>query len=454
MQQLKAQIVKGRQHLETAIEETVTKARETAKSEYQTALRKEDSLKEVLRLQKTEAMALNSNAVEYNNLKVEVSTKRTLMDSLLKRQSETEISARLAGSRESNIRVVDRALPPGARFRPSYRRNVSMGLMLGMALGLGLAFFLEYLDRTIRNPEQVERHLGLPALGLIPAVGEAGRARYGYYGYGYNRRRRKKAAEGVPEAKPGEKVSIELLPHIYPRSVAAEAYRAFRAALLLSRAGGVKCFVISSGLAGEGKTSTAVNLAIVLGQLGKRVLLIDADLHKPRMHKVLKLTNRVGLVSVLAESVEPAKAIQGTNIPFLWALTSGPNSPNPSGLLASEAMSRLLQLAQQHYDYVVIDSPPVQPVADALLIGVQTDGVVLTVKGGKTARDQVARVRDKLQRAGVRILGVLINNLAEDASDYVGRRYYYYGSESGYGYGEEPGKASEAIPKVAQGTPS
>lgn len=450
MQQLKAQIVKGRQHLQATIEETVTKAREAAKSEYQTAQRKEESLKEVLRTQKLEAMALNSNAVEYNNLKVEVSTKRALLDTLLKRMSETEIASRLTGSRESSIRIVDRALPPGARFRPSYRKNLSLGVMLGLALGLGLAFFLEYLDRTIRNPEQVERHLGLPPLGLIPAVGASAGRGYGYR-YGYYQRRRHRHE---PERKPGEQVSIELLPHVYPRSIAAESYRAVRAALLLARAGGVTSFAVTSSVAGEGKTSTAVNLAIVLGQLGKRVLLIDGDLHKPRLHQVLKLSNRVGLVSVLAEGAEPAKAVQGTHIPFLWAMTSGPNSPNPSGLLASDAMGRLLQLTRQHYDFVVLDSPPVQPVADALLLGVMTDGVILTVKGGKTPRDQVARVRDKLLRANVTILGVLINNLPEEASDYVGRRYYYYGNESGYGYGEETGVAATGTddkPTTTQG---
>lgn len=442
MQQLKAQIAKGRQHLDTVIQETVGKAKETAKAEYQTALRREESLKEVLRAQKAEAMTLNSNAVEYNNLRVEVSTKRALLDTLLKRQSETEVMSRLRGSRESNVRIVDRALAPSFRFRPSYRQNATRGLFLGLVFGVGLAFFLEYLDRSIRTMEQVESYLGLPALGIIPAVGQSGtKKRYGYgYGYGYGRRRRSSEATArvVPSVPPkagsetpNARIPIELFPHSHPRAVASEAYRAFRTALLLSRAGGVRSVVITSGYPGEGKTSTAVNLAVVLGQLGKNVLLVDADLHKPRLHEVLRLSNRSGLVSILAENANPKDAIQPTGLPGVFVITAGPISPNPSGLLASPPMTRMLEEMQTNFDYVVIDSPPVQPVADALVIGNQTDGVVLCVRGGVTPRERVAQVRDRLLRSNVRILGVLINNLLEEAPRY-GDKYYYSGYRSGY----------------------
>jgi capsular exopolysaccharide synthesis family protein len=437
MQQLRSQIQKGKQHLDSVILETVTKAREQAQIEYQTALRKEESLKEVLRSQKLEAMTLNSNAVEYTNLKVEVSTKRTLLDSLLKRQSETEVASRLSGQRESNIRIVDRALLPTSKFSPSYRKNGMMGLLLGLAAGVGLAFFLEYMDRSLRKPEQVEQYLGLPALGVIPTVGLSHKKGYGYGGYGYggygydNRRKKSKpaTASGVEELPP----SIELLPHEHPRSTTAEAYRAFRAALLLSRAGGVQSLVITSGFPSEGKTSTAVNLGIVLAQLGKSVLLIDADLHKPRLHEILKLSNRTGLVSILAEEVEPTRAIQATQVPGLSCITSGPGTPNPSGLLSSEAMEKLLEFARMNFDYVITDSPPVQAVADALILGAHTNGVVLCVKAGKTPREQVARARDVLRLSNVRILGVLLNNLAEKGPGYGGKYYYRSGTELAYG---------------------
>ncbi len=439
MQQLKAEIDKGRQHLQATIQEAVGKARETARSDYLTSVRREESFKNTLRSQRLEAMKLNSNAVEYGNLKVEVETKRTMLDALLKRQSETDVMSRVSSDRESNIRVVDAALPPSFRFRPSYRHDATRGLFFGLILGLGISFGLEFLDRSLRTPEQVENYLHLPALGVIPAVGPtAGKGygygyRYGYgYGYGYGRRRKKKSQiTAIGEAD----VAIELYPHVQPRSTVAEAYRSVRTALLLSRAGGVRSITITSCFPREGKSATAVNLAVVLGQLGKKVLLVDADLHKPRLHEILRISNRIGLVSILAENLDPSKVVIKTELPGVFAVPSGPTSPNPSGLLASEAMTEFLSRAAATFDFVLIDTPPVLPVADAILIGHQTDGVLLCARGGKTAREQVRRVRDKLARSEARILGVLINNLEVPAGTNYGGQYGYYGT-----YGAEPPK--------------
>jgi capsular exopolysaccharide synthesis family protein len=418
MLQQKAQIDKGRQHLNEVIQETVDKAREVARSEYVTAQRREGSLKAVLQGQKSEAMVLNTNAVEYNNLKTEVDTKRALLDSLLKRQAETEISSRLRGERVSGIRIVDRALPPGARFRPSYRRNVMIGLFVGLMIGLGLAFLLEYLDRSITSVDQVEHLLHMPALGIIPAVGASTRSMYGYGS-------RKKST-----TDPDVNTPIELLPHARPHAAATEAYRAVRASLLLSRAGGVKSLTVTSSLPGEGKTSTVINLAVVLAQLGKRVLLVDADLHKPRVHEVFKCSNRTGLVSILAEGVQPTDVIVKTKVANLFVIPSGPASPNPSGLLSSDAMQMLLEFFTTNFDYALFDSPPVSLVADAQVLGNLTDGVVICAQGGKTPREMIARTRDLLVRSNVRILGVLINRLEQHGGAYG----YYYGER--YGYGE------------------
>ncbi|HSS44606.1 MAG TPA: CpsD/CapB family tyrosine-protein kinase, partial [Thermoanaerobaculia bacterium] len=236
------------------------------------------------------------------------------------------------------------------------------------------------------------------------------------------------------------RLEIDLLPHSQSRSRVAESYRAFRAALLLSRAGGVKSIVITSSFPAEGKTSTAVNLAVVLAQLGKRVLLVDADLHRPRLHEIFHVSNRTGLVSILAEGLEPARAIVKTDIPDVFLVPSGPSSPNPSGLLASEAMSGFLDLARGDFDYVIVDAPPVAPVADALLIGNQTDGAVICVKGGETTREQVVRVRDRLLFSNVRILGVLITNLPEERDRYKKGYLYEY-----YGVPAEPSKEKRVI---------
>ncbi|MEO8189183.1 MAG: polysaccharide biosynthesis tyrosine autokinase [Acidobacteriota bacterium] len=432
MLQMKAQIDKGRQNLEAAVQDTVSKARESARNDYMTALRREEGLKGVLRTQKTDVMANNADAVEYNNLKAQVDAKRTLLDSLLKKQSEAEVISRGNRERASNVRVVDSALPPTSRHSPSYRKNAMGSVFGGGLLGVGLAFLLSYLDRSLRTAEQVQQYLHLPTLGVIPAVSSEGRS------YGYRGLSRKKSPAETEEG------AIELLPHHSSRSRIAESYRAFRAALLLSRAGGVKSFVVTSTFPREGKTATSINLAVVLAQLGKRVLLVDADLHRPRLHEILRVSNRVGLVSILAENLAPDRAIVKTDVPNLFVVPSGPSSPNPSGLLASDAMSGFLEMAAVNFDYLVLDTPPVAPVADALVLGNQTDGVVLCVQGGKTPRDQVARVRDRMHLSNVRILGVLINNTTEQARGYEHAEDAYYG-DGGYGSGAAPPEKRPAL---------
>lgn len=424
MQQLKAQIDKGQQHLTTVINETVAKARDNARSEYQTAMRREQSLKAVMAGQKNEALVQNTNAVEYNNLRLEIDSKKALLNSILNQQAETEVSSRLRGERVSNVRVVDQALPPSSRFRPSYRRNALLGGFLGLALGVGLAFFLEYLDRSLRSPQQVEQYLGLPTLGIIPSTS---RSTAPSYSYGLRRR------EGRDKK---EEVAIELMPHAHPRSTIAEAYRDFRTALLLSQAGGMRSVVVTSALPGEGKTSTAVNLAAVMGQIGRKVLVIDADLHKPRLHQVFQVTNRRGLVSVLAENADPLTAIAQTKIPNVSVMPSGPSTPNPSGLLTSNSMVELLAAATRNFDFVIVDSPPVGPVADAIVLGHHSDGVVICTRAGRTPRDLVRRVRDRLAFSKVRILGVVINDLSADPTQKDAYYYKYYGE--GYGYTVDP----------------
>ena len=430
MQQLKIQIEKERQHLTSVIEDTVTKAREAARTEYTTAMRREESLREVLQGQKSEAMNLNTNAVEYNNLRIEVETKRALLDSILKKQAETEVMSRLKGERVSNIRIVDRALPPGTPSSPSYPRNILLGLLGGGALGVGLAFFLSYLDRSLYTIEQVEHTIGLPALGVIPSSRVMSRAEAGAL---------RRGTRQEPISLDG--TAIELLPHRDPRSHLAEAYRAFRTSLLLSRAGGLRSVVVTSCFPGEGKTSTAVNLAAVLAQLGKRVLLVDADLHRPRLHDVFHVSNKVGLVSILAEGVEPSLAILKTGISGVFLVPSGPTTPNPSGLLSSEGMTKFLELANMNFDYVIVDTPPVFPVSDVLVFAQQTDGVVLCVQAGKTPREEVIRARDRIQRSRALALGVLLNNLdlSKAGYPYPGDYHFLY-------YGEKPGEKPPAAP--------
>jgi capsular exopolysaccharide synthesis family protein len=424
MQELKAQIDKNR----LAVLEAVGKARDSARSDYQTALRREQSLAAELTRQKADAMQLNSAAVEYNNLKVEVSTRRKLLDDLLSRQSQTEVESRLQGTRDSNVMVVDRALVPGGPYRPSLQRNLSLGLVLGLGLGLGMVFFVEYLDRTLKTPDDVDRVLGLPVLAVIPDVSSPG-DRYGYrhayYGYGYGRSRRKPQKAKAGKSEGHVEIPIELLPHGKPRLAVSESYRGLRTALLLSTANGLKTVVVTSAIPGEGKTATAANLAVVLAQLGRDVLLVDADLRKSRQHEVFNLSNRVGLVNFLTGGADPAAVFLRTAIPSLYLTPSGPTPPNPAELLSSERMREYLELARQRFDYVVFDSPPALPVTDSTLLGSMADGVVLCVGAGTVLREDARSCLERLRLSEVRVLGVALNRFRVAGGRY-GKQYRSY----------------------------
>ena len=422
MQELKAQIDKNR----SAVLDAVGKARESARSDYQTALRREQSLAGELTRQKAEAMQLNSAAVEYNNLKVEVSTRRKLLDDLLSRQSQTEVESRLQGTRDSNVLVVDRALVPGGPYRPSLQRNLSLGLVLGLGLGLGMVFFVEYLDRTLKTPDDVDRILGLPVLAVIPDVSSPGdRYGYGHAYYGYGRRSRKPKKVKAAKSDGHVDVPIELLPHGKPRLAVSESYRGLRTALLLSTADGLKSVVVTSAIPGEGKTATAANLAVVLAQLGRDVLLVDADLRKSRLHEVFNLSNRVGLVNFLTGGADPAAVFLRTAIPNLYLTPAGPPPPNPAELLASERMREYLELARQRFDYVVFDSPPALPVTDSTVLGSLADGVVLCIGAGTVVREDAVACLERLRLSEVRVLGAALNRFRVAGGRY-GKRYRSY----------------------------
>ncbi len=421
MQQLKAQIDDARKSFNAQKSEAANRAIDAARTEYLTALRREENLKGMAKSQRTEALSTGNDAIEYRNLRVEIDTKRALLDNLLRQQGETEVVSRLRDESLTAVRIVDRALPPGEPFKPNLKKNLLIAAFGGIGIGVGLAFLLSSLDRSLRTPEQVEQFLQLPALGVIPAVVATGTGKPKRRGF-----LRRKSVDAANE----EKSAIDLLPYAEPRSMVAETYRAFRTALLLSRAGGVRSVVVTSSFPEEGKTATAVNLAVVLAQLGRRVLLVDADLHKPRVHEVFHVSNRVGLVSVLAENLEPSRAIVKTNHAGVFVVPAGPETPNPSGLLSSDAMQKFMELAATNFDYVVVDTPPVLLVSDTLVFAQQTDGILLCVRGGVTPRDQVIRARDRILRAGASILGVLINALDPEPGSYYYKPYTYeYGSE-------------------------
>lgn len=444
MIELRGQIEQGEANLQKVIGEQVEKARDTAYAEFQTARRRERALESELEGQKALLLDQSSDAAELMNLQVEIGTSRELMDQLLRQQSETDVAARLQNTQDSNVRVVDAALVPGGPFRPALRQNLAMGLGLGLLLGIGAVFLVEYMDRTIKSAEEVERRLRLANLAVIPDVSApASRFGRGYgYGYGYGAGRKGPRRGAVRKAARSEVEplldSIEKVPHDHPRLSVSEAYRSLRTALLLSSAQELKVVTLTSPGSGEGKTSTSTNLAIVLAQLGKRVLLVDADLRKPRLHEVFQVSNRAGLVNILAGGDDPNAVTVQTQVPNLHLMPSGPNPPNPSELLASARMQDLIERARARFDFVILDTPPVLAVTDATVLGSMTDGVVLCLRAGKVLREDAKVCRDRLLLAEVKILGTVLNRHTDRSAS--GRSYHYYYAA----YGEPASKSDSA----------
>ncbi len=429
MQELKANIEKSRQNLDETVDQMVDEARKSANTDYQTALRRERSLRDELATQKANAMQLNSAAVEYRNLQVEVSTRRQLLDDLLRKQSETGVAGRLQGTGSSNVVIVDRALVPKSAFRPSLKRNIALGLVLGLMLGIGAVLGVELLDRSLHTPDDIERVLGLPVLGVIPDVAQLAGG-YGY-GYGYGavgkkkpRGSRKKAKDAkTADARP---ITVELLPHDNPRVAAAEAYRTVRTSVLLSSAGGLHSVVITSATPSEGKTALSANLAIVLAQLGQDVLLVDADMRKARLHELFKVSNRKGLVNHLASDADADEIIQKTDVPGLYLVPAGPAPPNPSELLSSKKMREFVEMVKDRFDYVVFDSPPVLAVTDASVLGTLVDGTILCIAAGQVTRDAAEGAIDRMSIGNVHLLGAVLNKFQAKSEGYRGYRYQRY----------------------------
>lgn len=448
MIELQAAIEKGRQHLAGVVEEMVEKARKTAYAELQTALREEKALEQEMRSLKADALDENSASVDYHNLSLEVETRRNLLDEVLKAQSETEVTARLQGTKESNVRIVDRALVPGGPSSPNLKQDLSSGLLLGLLCGAGLVLLLEYMDRTVKTSEQVERLLGLPTLAVIPDIADTGSSYGGYRtygGYGLAAEKATKAAKGARrwlEKKKGESLSrIELVPHDGPRLAVSEAYRSLRTALLLASARELRVVAVTSAVASEGKSATATNLAVVMAQLGRRVLIVDADLRKPRLHEVFQVSNRVGLVSYLTGGADFDGIISRTSVPQLFVAPSGPMPPNPSELLASDRMRELVKLARGRFDFVVFDTPPILPVTDAALVGTLVDGVTLCLRAGKVTREEARSCHDRLRMASIKVLGVVLNRHTTSQGSYSGGRYQTYET---YGSADGEPKADSA----------
>jgi succinoglycan biosynthesis transport protein ExoP len=402
---------------------------ESVEEEFNTARSHVELLQEALDKQKAEANDIAEKLVQYHILQHDAESNKQLYDGLLQKLKEATITA---GLRSSNIRVVDPALAPASPSRPQKARNILLAFLVGLVGGVGLALFREYLDNTVKSPDDIESLTGLPSLAVVPSLPglRTSHSRFS-----------RLAREAAPQSASGPRV--ELLSYIQPKSQISEAFRALRTSLLLSQADHPpQVILVTSALPREGKTTAAVNLAVTFAQLGDRTLLMDSDLRKPGIRRALNLTigKEVGLSSYLAGvSTLDEVTIPHPTINNLAALTTGPVPPSPADLLSSHRMREAIVELRHRFKFIVIDSPPVMAATDAVILSALTDGVLLVVRSGETPKEAFTRTRDLLAAVKCRLLGVVLNAVDSSAPDYY-YSYRYYPYAYGYGYGEDVGK--------------
>lgn len=418
------QIEEGRKALEDKL-----------KSEYERAEKDRKALNAALEVAKGEAVQQDQAAIQHNILKGEVDTANALYTEFLHKTSQADLE--LAQQR-NNMSIIQPAQTPRLPEGPRPILAILMAFLISVAGGAGLAFVAERFDTSIKNVGDVSRYAQLPTLGVIPSIA----------GALATKRRDKKNRSSIsisdsgpnllPSAEPGsngtnldsDDAFTRQLSMMRDTASVSEAYRVIRTSVLLSAAGSPpKTILLTSGRPGEGKTTTVVNTAMSLAQLGSSVLIIDADLRKPAMHKGLNAKNDWGLSTYLARNADLDGLIQKLKIPNLSLLSCGPIPPNPAELISSFKMKELLKLVGERYDHVLIDSPPLLYVTDSVILSTLVDGVILVVHGGKSARDGVRQSRNMLTNVGAKIFGVVLNNVSSRNLDASNFDYYPYGAD-------------------------
>jgi succinoglycan biosynthesis transport protein ExoP len=414
--------------IQRQIDESKSSLQEKLKADYERSMRDEASLSGALAIAKDEAAQQNQASIQFNILKKNVETANVLYTEFLQKTNQSKIQEH---EQHNTTKMIDPPQVPMAPVAPNRPRTILIGFLVSLLAGIGLVFFLEYLDNTVKTVEDVSRYTQLPALSVIPAIG------------GRRRRALKAANGGSPQTTGGLALSstpqfnADRLLALDSRSSVAEAYRVLRTSVLLSSTEKPpKTILITSGQPGEGKTTTAINTAISLAQLGGSVLIIDCDLRKPSVHKVLGIDHVVGLSTYLSRRGTLEEVIQELPIPNVSVLTAGRIPPNPAEMISSARMKEMLQILSERYDHIVIDSPPLLKVTDPVILSTMVDGVILVVHGGRSTREVVRRTRQELSIAGARIFGVVLNNVSVSDEGYESYSYEAYGDyEQGAGAG-------------------
>jgi len=382
-------------------------------AEYNAKQDSEESLRKELAKAKGEAQEINKKELAYNRLKRISDNYSTLYQHVLKRQKEATLAAH---QETNNVYKLDSSIEPQVPVYPRVKLNILLAAVVGLLGGIGLAFFLEYLDNTVKNQEDVERYLKVPFLGIVPSI---------------------KLDPHVEEGESTSRRDNYLVSH--PKSSVAECCRTVRTNILfMSPEKPTRRILVTSAGPQEGKSTVVINLGVTMAQSGSRVALIDTDMRRPRLHKSFGIKRGAGLTTTILGEAEPDEVIQQTDVPGLDVVPCGPIPPNPTELFHTERFSQIVQYLDDSYDRIIFDSPPVLMVADPLILSRMMDGTILVIKGGHTSRDMVQRGIRQLEDVKARILGTVINDLDLEHREYG---YYYY-RQYGYYYGEKEGDAT------------
>jgi succinoglycan biosynthesis transport protein ExoP len=400
--------------------------------EYRSAVANEKYLSQALEQQKKDVNEIAEKSIQYNILKREVDTNKQLYEGLLTRLKEAQVSA---GLKASNVRIVDAAETPKTPIKPRVVLNLALGVILGLGLGIGLAVFQEYLDNTLKTPDEVETLLRLPSLGVLPSFAANGAG---------------KTADEKSLSLASARQATARAPAIQTNSSLVEAFRSLRTSILLSANPVPKMLLITSALPGEGKTTITVNLGATLASLGNKVVIVDCDMRRPACHRSTGVPNKPGFVQCLTGHVGlPDAILPVPGVANLSVIPCGPIPPNPAEVLSAPIAGELLRQLRSEFEYVLLDSPPLLSVADSRILSTLTDAVVLVVRAYETPYDVVRRARTLLYGAGARILGVALNDVDFRREGYgYGYKGYYYRYGYGYGYGGQSSEGSDRPEKA------